>query len=376
MIKRMIIMLVLLAVVAAGFAAYKMHAMHEGMKQMAAGFAPPSVSTVKAESKEWQPRLSAIGTLRAINGADLSSEIAGIVDNIQFESGSDVDKGAILIQLRADDDTARLHALDATAKLAEITLGRDQKQLKAQAVSQATIDTDTANLNSAKAQVDAQQALIDKKTIKAPFAGHVGVRQVDIGQYLNPGSVIVTLQQLDPIYVDFSLPEQALPKVAVGQPVTLHTDAFADQAFSGKVTAINSKVDEATRNVVVRATFDNADHKLLPGMFGNVDVNVEAPAHFITLPQTAVVFNTYGSTVYVVQTDENAPEGKPKTTVQQSVVVTGETRGDQISVLSGVKEGDEIVTSGQVKLRNGMPVTVNNETAPPPNDPDPTPHQQ
>jgi len=370
MIKRMIIMLLALGVVAGAFAAWKIHAMKAGMAQMAASYAPPTVSTTKATLQDWQPQLDAVGSLRAVNGADMSSELSGIVEKIYFDSGSDVEAGAPLIDLRAEDDIAHLHALEATARLAEITVARDEKQLKAQAVAQATVDNDEAVLASAKAQVAEQQAVVDKKIIKAPFAGHLGVRHVDVGQYLSPGTAIVTLQQLDPIYVDFTLPEQALTRIQPGQSVTLHSDAFPGQSFAGKITALNSKVDEATRNIGVRATFDNPDHKLLPGMFGSVSVDVEKTVKYITLPQTAIVFNTYGNTVYLLTTGEDG-----KQTVQQNVVTTGETRGDQVAILSGVKEGDEVVTSGQVKLRNGMAVSVNNDNQPAA-DANPTPHEQ
>jgi membrane fusion protein (multidrug efflux system) len=375
MIKRIIIMLILLALVFGAFAAWKVHAMKAGMQQMMSSFTPPTVSTIKAETQDWQPKLEAIGSLRAVNGADLSSEVAGIVDTLSFDSGADVEKDAVLVHLRDSDDVAKLQALQATAKLAQVTLDRDMKQLKAQAVSQATIDADVSNLNNAKAQADAQEALLDKKTIRAPFAGHLGIRQVDIGQYLNPGAVVVTLQQLDPIYVDFTLPEQDLPKVVLGQKVTLATDAYAGQSFTGKVAAINSKVDSSTRNISVRAAFDNPDHKLLPGMFGHVDVDSGEIEHYITLPQTAIVFNTYGNTVYLIQHKDGDDASKPQTSVKQSVVITGETRGDQVAVLSGVKEGDEVVTSGQVKLRNDMAVVISNDT-PAPNDPNPAPHEQ
>jgi membrane fusion protein (multidrug efflux system) len=370
MIKRMIIMLVLLVLIAGAFVAWKIHAMHAGMAQMAASWAPPVVSTVKAAKQDWQPRLDSVGTIRAINGADLSSEVAGIVDKLSFDSGADVEQGAVLVQLRDDDEVAQLHALEATARLAQVTLDRDIRQLKEQAVSQATVDHDHASLNSAKAQ----QAVIDKKTIRAPFAGHLGIRQVDVGQYLNPGAAIVTLQQLDPLYVDFSVPEQALSQLAADLPVTLKTDSYPDQDFTGKITAINSRIDEATRNISVRAAFANPDHRLLPGMFGHVVVDTGAPTQYITLPQTAIVFNTYGNTVYILQTKDGT-DGKPQQTVQQSVVVTGETRGDQVAILSGVKEGDEVVASGQVKLRNGMGVTVSNDNQPA-NDANPTPHEQ
>lgn len=380
MTKRMIIMLAVVAIVAAGIIAFKTFINGQIKNSIASSFTPPTVSTIKAEYQDWQPELKAVGSLRAVNGADLSSEVAGIVETLSFDSGADVEKDTVLVQLRAEDDIAKLHALEATEKLAEITYERDEKQIKAQAISQAQADNDSAALDSAKAQVAEQQAIVDKKTIKAPFAGHLGVRQVDIGQYLNPGAAIVTLQQLDPIYVDFTLPEQALPKIQTGQKIALKTD-LADQPFAGEVTAINSKVDPATRNVEVRATVPNPDHKLLPGMFGTVTVDVDKPVKYITLPQTAILFNTYGNTVYLVKKKDgedgkdDGDDSKPQLTAQQSVVITGETRGDQIAVLSGVKEGDEVVTSGQVKLRNGFPVVINNEVQPS-NDPNPKPHEQ
>ena len=360
MIKRMIIMIVAVVVILGGIIGFKM-AMAIGTKKFLSSMPvpPQTVSTVPASLQEWQQELSAVGTLRAVNGADLSSEVAGIVDKLSFDSGMDVDKGSVLVQLRDDDEVAQLHALQATATLAQVTLDRDMKQLKAQAVSQAAVDNDTAALNSAKAQADAQQAVIDKKTIRAPFAGHLGIRQVDIGQYLNPGTSIVTLQQLDPIYVDFNLPEQAMPQIAAAQKVAAHIDALPGSSFDGDITAINAKVDEATRNIQVRASFKNSDHKLLPGMFAHVAVTVGEPQKRITLPQTSITYNPYGDTVYLVAKDENG-----KLIARQSFVTTGATRGDQISILSGVKEGDEVVTSGQLKLRNGAPLIVNNDIQP------------
>jgi membrane fusion protein (multidrug efflux system) len=360
MIKRLVIMLIAVAIIIAAFGAYKMHAMKAGMAQMASSFSPPSVSTTKAEMQDWQPQLMAVGTLRAVNGADLSAEVAGIVESVSFESGGDADKDAVLVHLRDADEVAQLRALQASENLAQITLDRDMKQLKSQAISQATVDSDSAALNNAKAQTAAKQGTIDKKTIRAPFAGHLGIRQVDVGQYLQPGTTIVTLQQLDPIYVDFMLPEQSLARLTVGQIVHMKSDAVEGQIFTGKITALNSKIDEATRNIGVRATIDNADHKLLPGMFGSVTVDAGQTNRALVLPQTAIVFNTYGNVVYLVkQTD--GKDGKPQTTVQQSVVTTGETRGDLVTILSGVQEGDEVVTSGQVKLRNDVPVVINND---------------
>jgi membrane fusion protein (multidrug efflux system) len=386
MIKRMIIMLLLVALVLGGIFGYKIFAGMMMKKYMAAAGAPvQTVSSIKATSQDWQPRLDAVGTLRAVNGADLSPELAGVVESINFESGADVEAGTILVQMRAEDDIAKLHALEAASRIAAITYQRDVKQLKAQAVAQAVVDNDLATLDSAKAQVAEQQAIIDKKTIKAPFAGHLGIRQVDVGQYLNPGTPIVTLQQLDPIYVDFSSPEQSLSKFSLGQKVTLHTDANGDEDFNGEITALNSKIDDATRNIMVRATFKNPDHKLLPGMFGKVMIDTDKPVSYVTLPQTAIVFNPYGNTVYLVKNkkadaaeddDENDDKKDQGGKIAvQTVVTTGETRGDQIAVLTGVKAGDVVVTSGQVKLRNGSPITINNEVQPA-NDANPQPHEQ
>jgi len=371
MTKRMILMLLALTLVLGGIFGFKIF---QGMmikKYMAAAGAPAqTISTIKAATQEWQSHLDAVGSIHAINGADLSSEIAGIIETIDFESGAEAKEGQILAHLRAEDDIAKLNALQAVAKLAELTFERDQKQLKAQAVSQAVVDTDIANLANAGAQVAQQQAIVDKKTIRAPFNGRLGIRQINLGQYLNPGTPIVTLQQMDPIYIDFTLPEQALSQIEVGQKAVARLDNDEKQSFEGKITAINSKVDEATRNIQVRATFKNPDEKLLPGMFANVALDIGAPQKNVTLPQTAITFNPYGSTIYVV---DNTDPAKP--VAKQTFVTTGAVRGDQIVILTGVKEGDEVVTAGQLKLRNGAPIKVNNEIQPS-NDPNPKPADQ
>ena len=374
MIKRMILMLLAVTVVLGAVFGYKAFVGTMIKKYMASMSSPTqTVSSIKAEQHDWQPRLEAVGSLRAINGADLSAEVPGIVSSINFESGQDVDAGQILVHLVAADDIAHLHSLEAAAKLAAINVERDEKQLKAQAISRATLDTDQAALAGANAQVAEQQALVDKKTIRAPFTGHLGIRQVDVGQYVNAGTAMVTLQQLDPLYVDFYIPEKSLPKIVTGQKVTLKVESQPDTVFEGEVTAINPKVDEATRNVQVRSTFKNVDRKLVPGMFGHITIDIDQPQHYVTLPQTSIMFNPYGNTVYLVQTS-NDTNGKSQSTVQQSVVMTGEARGDQIAILSGVKEGDEVVTSGQVKLRNGTAVIIDNSVQPS-NDADPKPHE-
>lgn len=359
MIKRMIIMLVLVGVVLGGFfgfQAFKAKMIHQFLASMANP--PQAVSTAKAEMAAWQPQIHAVGSLRAVKGAELSLEVSGIVDKIDFTSGEDIKAGTELLRLRDADDAARLEALEATANLAQITYNRDLKQVRAQTISQATLDSDRANLKSAQAQVDQQKAAIAKKTLLAPFDGHLGIRLVDLGQYLNAGTAVVTLQALDPIYLDFYLPQQSLARIRVGQAVTAHVDTFPGQTFTGKLMAINPQVDPNSRNVQVRAVIDNPKHKLLPGMFATLDIDSGAKHEYVTLPQTAIAYNPYGSTVYLVE-----GAGK-KLSVRQTFITTGATRGDQVSVLTGVKPGETVVTSGQIKLHNGSPVTINNAVQP------------
>jgi len=374
MIKRMAIMLVLAGVVFGGvfgFQAFKSKMM---LKYMSAGQPPQTVSTAKAVFEQWQTQERAVGTLRAVRGADLAPEVAGVVQSIQFQSGEQVKAGAPLLQLNADADVASLKALEAAAALAESTFQRDAEQFKAKAVSQATLDADAAAVKNTKAQVEGQQALVAKKLIRAPFAGRVGIRAVDLGQYLSPGTKIVTLQALDPIFVDFLVPQVALARYAVGHKVSLGTDAFPAERFEGRIAALDPKVDPATRNVKVRATVRNPKQRLLPGMFATVESDLGDPQRLLTLPQTAISFNPYGNTVFVVEEKKGA-DGKSQLVAQQKFVTTGATRGDQVAVLSGLKEGDTVVTSGQIKLRSGSVVLVNNDIKPS-NDPAPRPVDQ
>ena len=301
MTKRMVIMLIAVAIVFGGifgFQAFKASMIKKFMTAM--GSPPQTVSASKAAYSEWQPKLEAVGSLRAVLGADLSLEVAGVVDTITFNSGDDIEQGKLLLKLRAGDEVAKLESLQAVAELNEIIYERDQKQFKMQAVSQATLDTDAANLKNAKAQVAQQQAILDKKFLRAPFDGHLGIRVVDLGQYLSAGTPIVTLQALDPIFVDFFVPQQSVDQVRLGQTVTVKVDAFRDQSFPGEISALNPKVDAGSRNVQIRATLKNPDHKLLPGMYATVDIATGSPQSYITLPQTAISFNPYGDTVYVV----------------------------------------------------------------------------
>ena len=391
MTKRMLIMiggvLVLVLILAGGFALH--------IKKLIASSPKPSPSTVtatKVGSQDWQPTLAAVGSVTPVRGVDVTTEISGLVREIHFTSGQDVKKGEILVELNADADKAQLAALEAAAELSATVLKRDKAQFEAQAIAQAQVDADAADLKSKRALADQQRANIDKKTIRAPFTGRLGITTVNPGQYVNPGDKIVTLQTIDPVYVDFNLPQKTVGQLAVGQVVNVTTDGFPGVAFPGKITAISPKVDTTTRNVVVEATLANPKRQLLPGMFANASVEVGDKKHHLTLPQTAITYNPYGSTVFVVLTaDEAAAQARANAAsggapapanaasgaglvVQQAFVTTGETRGDQVAVLSGLKEGQQVVTSGQVKLKNGTSVVIDN-TIQPANSPNPTPQE-
>ncbi|OIO71173.1 MAG: efflux transporter periplasmic adaptor subunit [Zetaproteobacteria bacterium CG12_big_fil_rev_8_21_14_0_65_55_1124] len=376
MTKRMIIMLVLVGLVFGGifgYQAFKSIMMKKYMSAM--GMPPQTVSTMLAEEQSWQPTIESVGSLSAVRGADLSTEVPGIVSEIHFSDGEDVRADSVLMGLNADSDIARLHSLQAARDLAASTYQRDKAQFGVKAISQQALDASDAALRQARANLAEQQALVNKKVIRAPFAGRLGARNVDVGQYVNAGTAIVTLQALDPIYADFYLPQQSLGMVSVGQDVTLKTDAWPDKGFAGKITVIDPKVDVNTRNVRVRALLKNAEKKLLPGMYVSVDIVSGQARKYITLPQTAVTYNPYGNIVYLVEDQGKDDKGRAKLIAKQVPVTTGKTRGDQVAILSGVKPGDTVVTTGQIKLRNGSPVAVNNSIQPG-NDPDPKPKDE
>ncbi len=323
---------------------------------------PQVVSAVTVRRAPWQSRIEAFGQVRAVQGADLSAELSGIVDSIDFQSGSDVAAGTVLLRLRPNDDDARLATLQATADLWAANVARDQKQFEAQAISRATLDLDQANLRSFRAQVAAQQALMAEKVVRAPFAGRLGIRAVDLGQYLVAGTPIVSLQALDPIYVDFNLPQQQVAEVAAGQPVAVGVDTFPGRVFDARVLAVDSRIDAASRMASVRASLPNPDHALLPGMFATVGLVQGPPHEAVTVPQTAISYNPYGDFVYVL---EQAPGGPAGALAANSRVVTlGEARGDRVVVLTGLRPGETVVTAGQVKLRQGALVRVDNSVQP------------
>jgi membrane fusion protein (multidrug efflux system) len=376
MIKRMLVMLIAVAIVLGGVFGFKA-VVGMKIKEFMAGMGnqPQTVSTTTATRTAWQERLDAVGSLRAVRGADLSLEVPGLVEQINFQSGDDVEEGKLLLKLRDSDDVAKLRSLEAMQKLYTINHERDSTLLKKQAVSQAVVDQDAANLDNTKAQVAEQKAIVDKKSLRAPFTGRLGLRQVDLGQYLAAGTVIATLQALTPIYADFYLPQQALAKIKVDQTVTAVVDTYPDEQFKGTITAINPKVETGSRNVQVRATLDNAAHKLLPGMHVTIAIAVGAPQQLITLPQAAISYNPYGNLVYVVDNKGKDGAGNDRLTVHQVFVTLGATRGDQVAVLKGIEDGQIVVTGGQMKLRNSIPVAINNAVQPA-NDPHPQPVDQ
>ena len=379
--KRMTIMLIVVGLLIGGVVGFNIFKGVMIQRFMASSPVPPAtVSTTKADYQQWQPQLTAVGTLRAVRGVDVTTEIAGLVRSVDFKSGDEVKFGQVLTQLNADSDLAQLHSLEAAAELAATVYERDKAQVEAEVLSQAQLDNDAADLKSKRAQVAQQVATLDKKTIRAPFAGKLGISTVNPGQYLNPGDKLVTLQTIDPIYVDFYFPQQQLPQVAIGQEVAVTADAYPGTTFIGKVNAINPKVDSSTRNVEIEATVPNAKRLLLPGMFAAVKLNSGGEQRYLTLPQTAITYNPYGDTVFVVKRAEGKDEkkdekAKPTLVAQQVFVTTGPTRGDQVAILTGVEAGTEVVTSGGVKLKNGTPLIINNSIQPL-NNPNPTPQEK
>jgi membrane fusion protein, multidrug efflux system len=374
--RKMVIMLAAVGILFCGIFGYKAFTGMMMKKFMSAGGMPPvTVSTVRAATQEWQPQLKAVGSLRAVQGVDITCESAGLVQAVLFKSGDNAKAGQLLVQLNVDSDMAQLNALDASAELAKITYERDRKQLDAQTISQAALDADAADLKVKLAQVAQQKALVNKKTIRAPFAGRLGINLVNQGQYVNPGDKIVTLQALDSIYIDFFLPQQELSLISKNQALIITTDSFPGRTFSGIISAVNPKVDYQTRNIQVEAIIKNPNHELLPGMYVSVQVQAGEKQHYLTLPRTAVTFNPYGETVYLVEEKGKDKTGKPSLFAKQAFITIGLTRGDQVAILSGIKDGDLVVSSGQLKLKSGSPIIINNKIQPS-NDAAPKPVEQ
>lgn len=344
-------------------------------KYMASAPVPPvTISSAEAKPMTWGSRLETLGTFVAVNGTRVTTEAAGIVQAIHFESGQRVEKGAPLVTLDSANEAAELKRLEAQARLAELNRERRQKMLKLNHVSKSDYDAAVAEAAAAKAAADAQRAKLAQKNLRAPFAGQLGIRQVNVGEYLAPGAAVVSLQALDPIYVDFTLPEQNLSLVAPGQKVNVTVDLYPGQTFTGEIEAIEPGVDEATRNFRLRARLENADYKLRAGVFGRVEVELPGSIEVVAVPRTAINYSSYGSSVFVVQRKKDAPpadakpaEGapaQPALEVTQRFVRTGQARGDFVAVTEGLKAGEQIATSGLLKLRNQQPVIINNSVQP------------
>lgn len=323
-------------------------------EQMALGQPPAAVATGKVTAESWQPALSAVGSLVAVNDVLVTNEISGKVAGILFKSGQDVQIGDALLQLDDEVDRAELRGLQAELQLTEVQFNRAAKLVKKRTLSQSDYDEAKARLESAEANVASKQATIDKKTIRAPFSGSLGIREVDLGEYLAAGSAIVPLQSLDPIYVDYTLPERYLSKLSVGQNIELTVQAFPDEVHNGRIKALNPGIDPGTRSVHIRAILDNPNTRLRPGMFAEVRILLPRQGNILTVPQQAITYAPYGNSVFVVVEKDG---GK---VVLRRQVETGEIRDGRIAITSGLERGDEVVVSGQNKLRNDQPIQVNN----------------
>jgi membrane fusion protein (multidrug efflux system) len=325
---------------------------------------PESVSSVLAREEKWQGTITAIGSVTAVQGVTVTPELAGIIHEIAFESGAVVAKDALLVRLDTSTEEAQLHALEAQEELARLTLARERSLRSQNMVAQSELETAEATLKQTQGMADATRAIIQKKTIRAPFAGRLGIRLVNLGQYLDTGKPIVSLQSLTPIYADFSLPQQELARLQTGMRVRLTTDAYPGRQFDGTLTAINPDLDPQTRSVGLQATFENADQLLRPGMFARVEVLLPEERAVLVVPATSVLSAPYGDSVYVIESKPGKDSGKPELVVRQQFIRTGSARGDFVSVETGLKPGERIVSAGIFKLRNGMSVIENNELSP------------
>jgi membrane fusion protein, multidrug efflux system len=372
MIKRFLIAAILVALFLGGVGYFNF----VFKPQMIAGFMakvkppPASVTAEHAGTKEWIDRVHSIGTLIAIQGIDVSSEVAGIVKEYYFDSGKDVEKGAKLVELNTSVEEADLVRNRAVLLEANADLGRQTSLVKKGNVSQAVVDTTISKRDTAAAAVQRMEAVIAQKNITAPFAGRLGLRRMEKGQYVKAGDPLVWLQSLDPIWIDFPVPESELGKLKVGSPIELTVGAYPGQTFKGEIEALDARVAQDSRTLMVRGRLPNADHRLLPGMFADVAVLEGAPKQLVTLPRTAVTYGLYGDGVWVVK-EGPTPDQKtasvgevaasqPQLTVERRFVRVGQSRGDDVAILEGVKEGEQVVTSGQLKLHPDAPVRIDN----------------
>lgn len=365
MSKRMWLLIVVLVAIMAGTIAFDVFKKHMIAKVLANFKAPPqTIATVQVKQATWHPTIQAVGTLKAIQGVNVNSEVPGQVDQINFKSGDYVKKGQSLIHLDDSIDKANYQNNLASLSLAQTKFKRQSKLLKTGATSTQAFDEARATLGETTATVKADLVRIDKKDIKAPFSGKIGIRQVNIGQYVQPGDALVSLQAMNPLYVDFYLPEQDLKNLHVGQTAIISITAFPKKKFDAKITAIDSIVDQSTRNFKVRASVPNPNGMLYPGVFANVSINLPAKQNILVIPQNAISYTLYGDTVYMVKSaGKDKKTGKPALKAVRQAIKLGDARGTQVEVISGLKVGDEIVSAGQVKLQNNSAVVINNSMA-------------
>jgi membrane fusion protein (multidrug efflux system) len=327
---------------------------------------PTTVSSAVVKEEDWAPTLSAVGSISAVQGAIVSTELGGIVSEVGFQSGSEAKKGEVLLKLDSSSEEALLHTAEADLELARANLQRERDLAARKVVSKQELDAAESTFGQKQGTVDNMRAFIAKKQVRAPFDGQLGIRQVNVGQMINSGQQVVSLQALDPVYVDFALPQQELSKLAPGLEALVRTDAVPGREFKGKLTALNSMVDTVTRNVTLQATFENPDHALKPGMFVKINIALPEKGKTLVIPGSAVSYAPYGDSVFVIDKKKDPKTGKETQTLRQAFVRVGEARGDFVSVTQGLKAGDEVVSTGVFKLRNAMPVTINNDLAPKP----------
>jgi len=364
MAKRMILMLFVTGALISALGFFKFQQIQTAMAQGAAFQPPPeAVTTVVAQSEKWSATLTAVGTVAPVQGVTVSADLPGTVERIAFDSGRSVRAGDVLVELNTRQERAQLAAVEADRDLAKLNFDRMQGLLNERVISKSEFDRAMTEQKQTEARVGEIRATIERKTIRAPFAGILGIRQVNLGQYLRDGEAVVVLQSLNPIYVRFGVPQQAAEQVRVGRGVRVTVDDASGAVLAGRVTAHDSVVNEATRNVEVQATFENPDGKLRPGMFVQTEVSTGAREPVIALPASAINYAPFGDSVFIV-TDLKSPDGKTYRGVRQQFVKLGGTRGDQVAVVSGVNARDEVVTSGLFKLRTGVAVVVNNKVQP------------
>lgn len=368
--RRMLIMLAVVLLIVLALGGYKAFSIYQQIQMFTAPKPPITVAAALAEQRPWQERLPAVGSLKALQGVELSLEVEGIVKALHFDSGQQVKAGQLLLQLNDDQETALLGTAQADLGLAKVDFGRGSQLVGDSAISRGEFDRLTAQYRRNQAVVDQLKASKTKKSISAPFSGTIGIRQVDVGDYLAAGTVIATLQDTSSLYVDFNVPEQALPHLSLGQQVLVQVAAYPDQTFPASLSAINPKVEEATRNLLVRATMANPDGKLLPGMFASLLILLPNPQPQVVVPESAITYTLYGNSVYVATPKKdkdgkplNDDKGQPQLTAEQRAVQTGERRDGVVVVSKGLQAGEQVVTAGQLKLTPGAAIRIGQDKA-------------